>query len=105
MSKYYVQCGSFQFLTTAADPRGAALWAIHHFLGNRVALAEINWSAAETIDQPELIGALLELEDEILVSEMGFGHRDAAILECADILAEWNQMLIALERLAEGFPR
>jgi hypothetical protein len=99
MPKYYLQCGSFDFLTTADDARSAALWAIHCYVSDRVALDSIDWTDSNTIDRQDLIVALLELGDEMVVSEIGCGRDDAGQLETADILNEWNQLVVAVSRL------
>ncbi len=99
MDKFYITCGEFTFLTTATDERSAALWAVHHFLSTRVDLGTIEWSDPETIDRDDLIEAMLSLDEQVCVSEIGFGRADAATFDAADILTEWNQLAIAIQRL------
>jgi len=99
MAKYYTTCGNFEFLTTAQDPRSAALWSIHQFLANRIELSTVAWSDPETIDRQDIMEAMIELSDTVFVSEIGFGRGDAAIIDSADLLTEWNQLVIALQRL------
>ncbi len=103
MPKYYTTCGSLEFLTTAHDPRSAALWSIHQFLARHIELESVAWEDPETIDRQDLIEAMLELDDTVVVSEVGFGRDDAAILDTPDLLAEWNQLVIAVSRL-ESLP-
>lgn len=99
MSKFYIQCGAFEFLTGGDDARSAALWAIHRYLGDRVELDSINWNDPATIDRLDMVRAMLDLGDEIVVSEIGFGRDDAGRLDTADILTEWNQLIVAVLRL------
>ncbi len=102
MSKFYVRCGLFEFLTTAENPRSAALWAVHRYLGDRVALDSIDWNHPATIDRADLVHAMLDLDDQIAVSEIGFGRAEAACLDTADVLAEWNQLIVAVCRLDQS---
>ena len=99
MAKYYTTCGSFEFLTDATDPRSAALWSIHQFLANRIELDSVAWEDPDTIDRQDIMEAMFCLEDTVFVSEVGFGRDDAAIIDTADLLTEWNQLVIAVTRL------
>ena len=99
MAKYYTTCGSLEFLTTAEDPRSAALWSAHQFLCSKIELESIAWDDPETIDREDLMEAMLCLSDTMFVSEIGFGRGDAAIIDTADLLTEWNQFVIAMMRL------
>ncbi len=103
MSKFYVQCGSFELVTVAADSHSAALWAMHRYLSDRVALDSIDWDDPATIDRPDLIHAMLNLGDHLLVSEVGIGRSEAACLDTADVMTEWNQLMVAVGRLVQTF--
>ena len=99
MAKFYTTCGTFEFLTTAEDARSAALWSVHQFLSTRIELSTVEWSDPETIDRQDIMEAMIELADTVFVSEVGFGRSDAAVIDTADILTEWNQLVIAMQRL------
>ena len=100
MAKYYVTSGYCQFVTTATDPRGAALWAVHQFLDKRIGLDAVDWNAEATIDRDEVVECMLRLADTIAVSEIGFCRDDAAVLDTVDVLTEWNQLVLAIQRMA-----
>lgn len=102
MAKYYTTCGSFEFLTTATDARSAALWSIHQLLARHIDLATVSWADPETIDRQDVMEAMLCLDDTVFVSEVGFGRDDAAIIDTADLLSEWNQLAIAVQRLQDS---
>ena len=85
MAKFYITCGNFEFLTTAEDARSAALWSVHQFLSNRIELESVEWTDPETIDRDDIIEAMLELRDEILISEVGFHRDDIGRIDTADI--------------------
>lgn len=99
MAKYYITCGKYQYLTTADDQRSAALWAVHQFLSSRIEIDTVNWTDPQTIDRHDIIEAMLELSEKISISEIGFDRDDAGVIDSADILTEWNQLVIALKRL------
>ena len=103
MAKFYVTCGSFTFLTSANDARSAAVWAIHRFLAERVDLDSIDWTDPETVDRTDLMDAMLELGETVRISEIGFERTDAGELDAADVLTEWNYLVVAVSRLEEAF--
>ena len=99
MAKYYTTCGTFEFLTTSEDARSAALWSIHQFLASRIELDSVAWTEPETIDRQDIMEAMMCLDDTVFVSEIGFGRADAAIFDTADLLCEWNHLVIAIQRI------
>lgn len=103
MAKFYVTCGSFTFLTSATDPQSAALWTIHRYIAERVDLDTISWTQPETIERSDVIDAMLELGESIRISEIGFERSDAGELDTADILTEWNYLVVAVSRLEAAF--
>lgn len=95
MPKFYVQSGNVEFVTMANHARGAAIWAVHRSLSQ---------SLPFLCDEPGdvlKLDALTRLGDTIRVSEQGFDRDDAAQFDTLDIVTEWNQLLVALDRLQE----
>jgi len=93
MPKFYVQSGSLQMVLQARDSRCAAIWAAHRTLGQ---------SLPFLCDKPAddtLLADLTRLGDTIRVSQRGFDRDDASIFETLDVVTEWNQLLVALDRL------
>jgi len=99
MAKYYTTCGNLEFLTTADDPRSAALWSVHQFLASQIDLDSIAWDDPETIDRQDVMEAMVRLSDSIFISEIGFGRDEVATFDTADVLTEWNQLVIAISRI------
>ena len=99
MAKFYVTCGSFRYLTTAADAGGAALWAVHQFLHSQTTMHDVDWSSPDTIDRDDVIDAMLSLDGTMAVSEIGFGRDEVTRLDTVDVLTEWNQLVLAISRL------
>jgi hypothetical protein len=99
MAKFYVQCGLSRQLIQAEDARGAALWAVHQIIEQAIDLDSIDWMDEDEINNLELIRVLLALDEQVLVSEIGFGRGEAGAFETPDIMTEWNQLIIAVSRL------
>jgi hypothetical protein len=95
MPKFYVQSGNVELVTTAIHSRGAAIWGVHRTLSH-----SLPFLCDETTDVLAL-DDLTRLGDTIRVSEQGFDRPDATEFDTLDIVGEWNQLLIAIDRLHE----
>ncbi|MDX1947704.1 MAG: hypothetical protein SFU86_20070 [Pirellulaceae bacterium] len=93
MPKFYVQSGNLRLVLSAANARGAAIWAAH-----RVLSRSLPFLCEEPADYLAL-GPLTQLGESILVSEQGFGGMDGEAFETLDIVTEWNHLLVAIDRL------
>ena len=93
MPKFYVQSGSLEMVLQAKGGRCAAIWAAHRTLGQ-----SLPFLCEETGDYAQLAD-LTRLGDTIRVSQRGFDRHDAAVFDTLDIVSEWNQLLVALDRL------
>jgi hypothetical protein len=93
MAKFYVQSGGLKLVLQARDSRCAAIWAAHRTLSR---------SLPFLCDEPEgylELADLTQLGPTIRVSQRGFDRDDAREYETLDIVGEWNQLLVALDRL------
>ena len=99
MSKFYVTCGSLRLITTAADVDAVAIWAINQFLSKRTPLDEIDWSDPNTVYNNELMEPLSELAEELQISEIGFDRCEVGILTTSDVISEWVQLAVAINRI------
>ena len=95
MAKFYVQSGNLEIVLQAHDSRCAAIWAVHRTLS-----PSLPFLCEEAGQYLELEGAG-RLGDTIRVSERGFGSPQTAWYDTLDIVTEWNQLLVALDRLQE----
>ena len=93
MPKFYVQSGSLEMVLQAKGSRCAAIWAAHRTLSR-----SLPFLCDEPADYTQLAD-LTRLGDTIRVSQRGFDRDDAIIFETLDIVSEWNQLLVALDRL------
>lgn len=91
MAKFYVECGNFQMVTHARDARGAAIWAVHRAMGQM--LPFLSEDAGCDLSHPMVLGELIK------TSERGFGRGDASLHDTFEVVSEWNQLLVALDKL------
>jgi hypothetical protein len=80
MAKYYVESGSFRGIVASKNAETAAVWAIQRVMAPQ-----------SSLDNREDEG-LFRLQDEIGVSERGFGRRDATRILTRDAFLHWAQM-------------
>lgn len=122
MSKYYIQSGQVSFVVCACDLEGAALWAMHRIMDEKICdyeddLLELDQdpygvdpfnlpiSETEIVGIPEaipyeaMLNGLAQFGEKINVSERGFGHSDAGELETEEIFHQWRQLMQAVDRL------
>ena len=95
MAKFYVQSGSLELVLQAHDSRCAAIWAVHRTLSPSLPFL---CNAAENYQA--LVDSLL-LGATIRVSERGFDSPGGHWFDTLDVVTEWNQLLVALDRLQE----
>ncbi|HMC11788.1 MAG TPA: hypothetical protein VKH44_10875 [Pirellulaceae bacterium] len=93
MPKFYVQSGSLEMVLQAKDSRCAAIWAAHRTLSQSLPFL------CEDLTDYTKLADLTRLGDTIRVSQRGFDRDDAAIFHTLDIVTEWNQLLVALDRI------
>ena len=93
MSKYYVQSGSVRCVVQAESSRKAALWAVHRVMQQVLPME----------DSPEPVGGepVSVLAGKVSVSERGFDREDASTMSTMEVVADWNQMIVTLDRLQQ----
>jgi len=93
MPKFYVQSGNLEMVLQAHDSRCAAIWAVHRTLGQSLPFL------CEDAGDYAALSDLTRLGDSVSVSQRGFDRGDADVFDTLDIVTEWNQLLVALDRL------
>ncbi|MEL7498498.1 MAG: hypothetical protein AAFN77_12875 [Planctomycetota bacterium] len=117
MPKYYIQSGQVSYVVGACDLEGAALWAMHRIMDEKICDYEDETDqfadpfAPLPVDEKELLGVpeavpyeamlngLAMFDETILVSQRGFGNDDAGELETEEIFHQWRQLMQAVDRL------
>jgi hypothetical protein len=96
MPKFYVQSGDLKMVLQARDSRCAAIWAAHRTLSQ-----SLPFLCEEPADYAELAD-LTQLGETIRVSQRGFDRDDTAVFATLDVVSEWNQLLVALDKITAG---
>jgi hypothetical protein len=94
MPKFYVQSGNLRLITTASDPRAAAIWAVHRALASTLPFLSDHAEPSSSVSS-----APTQLGEVVRVSEQGFDRVDSEQFETLAVLAEWNQLLTAIDRI------
>jgi hypothetical protein len=97
MPKYYVQSARLKMVTQACDNRSAAIWAAHRTLSQTLPFL------CENESDYAALADLTKLGETIRVSQLGFDRDDATTFDTLDVVTEWNQLLVALDRIADKF--
>ena len=120
MAKFYIESGNVSFVVCANDAEGAALWAMHRMIDDKVCQYEdeadvraqlvedaMMFEDADDADtgvpgnvplEPMLEG-LSEFDETIKVSQRGFGRDDEGCIETEEIFRQWRQLMTAMDRL------
>lgn len=98
MAKYYVQAGCFSRIVVAEDAQGAALATVHRVLGDAIeedrTLEPVQWVTDDEVDEFSD-----EVDDQILVSEIGFGRFEAGVFSTEEIIQHWHDLMVAIENM------
>jgi hypothetical protein len=95
MAKFYVQSGNVEMVLQARDCRCAAIWATHRTLGSSLPFL------CEEAEGYAYLADITRLGETIRVSERGFDRDDAFEFDTLEVVGEWNQLLVALDRLVD----
>lgn len=128
MPKFYVKSGTVSYIVCAVDREGAALWAMHRTMDRMAELyeaAKSEWYDNDSdIEQPPesqlnaedhhemgipaaipydaMLEGLIQFDETIQISEIGFSHCEAGQLETETIFHKWRQLMLAVDRLHRG---
>ena len=115
MAKYYVQSGNFRRVVSADSSRKAAIWAVHEVMQQIIPIESSNSQGEsdshdrrhqprETHPTPEVDRTpITVLSGKVRVNERGFDRQDAGEIPTMEVVAEWNQMVLTLDRLQRMF--
>jgi hypothetical protein len=105
MAKFYIQSGTMRATLAAEDSHRAALWAVHQAMQQIVPTYDDCDLTAEEKSEAALVEGMLVLGETIRISEQGFDREDAEEMTTFAVVNEWNQLMVALERLEKLFGR
>ncbi len=99
MPKYYIQSGTVRTVVSAEDGHRAALWAVHKVMQQIVPTYDDAVETAEEKAAQAHCGGMFVLDSTIRLSEQGFDRDDCDTLTTFEVVTEWNQLMVALDRL------
>ena len=117
MPKYYIESGNVSFVVCANDAEGAALWAMHRTIDDKICDYEdeillrgqlvqdaLVYEAPidgvpENVPFEPMLEGLAEFDETILISEIGFGREDSGRLDTDVTFGQWRQLMMAMDRL------
>ncbi|GAB5515414.1 hypothetical protein [Rhodopirellula baltica] len=120
MAKFYVQSGTFRSVVAADSARKAALWAVHQVMqqvlptdedDDSLSASATNENSSNTITNRPPSGdasgqrpgstPVAVLDGRVRISERGYDRNDCAEMPTMEVVAEWNQMVLTLDRLQQ----
>lgn len=99
MAKFYIQSGTMRATLAAEDARRAALWTVHQAMQQVVPVFDDPDLTPEQKSDNAMVEGMLVLGGKIRLSEQGFDRDDAEEMNTFEVVTEWNQLMIALDRL------
>lgn len=99
MAKYYVQSGTMRVVVDAQDAQRAALWAVHKAMQQIMPIYDDAVVSPQAKSDLAAAQGMFVLDGTLRLSEQGFDRDDAASMETFGVVTEWNQLMIALDRL------
>lgn len=100
MAKFYIQSGNFRRVVAADSSRKAAVWAVHEVMQQIVPTEDSPALHNSNQDDPKPV---VVLSGKLRVDERGFDRFDAKELPTIEVVAEWTQMVMTLDRLQKMF--
>ncbi len=101
MAKYYVQSGTMRTVVQAQSGNNAALWAVHQAMQQVLPIENCNTESPRSTGKTSVGDGLAVLSSAIRVSEQGFDRSDAKSLVTIDVVTEWTQLIMTLDRLEQ----
>ncbi|TWU18104.1 hypothetical protein [Allorhodopirellula heiligendammensis] len=93
MAKFYVQSGTFRRVVAAESGIKAALWAVHEVM--QQILPNEEERGAPSTESVTMLSA------RVRVDERGFDRHDAQELSTMEVMGQWTEMVMTLDRLQQ----
>ncbi|MFK7737468.1 MAG: hypothetical protein AB8B50_15645 [Pirellulaceae bacterium] len=101
MAKFYVQSGNVRTVISAEDQEKAALWVVHKALQQVVPVYEDMELTPDEKSEVTIIEGVMVLGNTLEISEKGFDRTDSESHDTFELLVQWHQLMVALDRLSE----
>ena len=101
MRTFFVQSGTLRMKVHAEQPDRAALWAVHQVLAQVLPVFDDDELSAQEKQAVASFNGMLALDAQIRLSELGFDRDDALCFDTSEVMTEWSQLVIALQKIDE----
>ncbi|CAN0487450.1 unnamed protein product [Hapterophycus canaliculatus] len=102
MAKFYIQSGNFRRVVAADSTRKAAVWAVHEVMQQIIPTDEPSEQPRPQQEHQDAQPVVV-LSGKLRVDERGFDRFDAKEIPTVEVVAEWTQMVMTLDRLQQMF--
>jgi hypothetical protein len=99
MPKFYVACGSVEWIVEAESARQAAMRLMDEVLGSHIWIYDDAALSEQDRRDHLVIETLLHLGTEVRVSQRGSQRCDAGVFGVPELLDDWDRMMTAVSRL------
>ena len=99
MAKFYVQSGTMRTVVQAESSRKAALWAVHQAMQQVLPVEDDSAASPESKSEHVSRDGVAVLSQRVSISQRGFDREDSTSLTTMDIVREWNDLVVTLNRL------
>ncbi len=100
MAKFYVQSGNIRTVIASDDVEKAALWVVHKAMEQVVPVYEDAELSPEQKGELAVVQGIMVLGNTVKISEIGFDRADGDELDTFQLLVQWHQLMVALDRLS-----
>ena len=100
MAKFYVQSGNVRTVISADDSEKAALWVVHKALQQVIPVYEDSELTPDEKSEVSIVQGVMVLGNDIQINEIGFDRSDSQSMDTFELLVQWHQLMIALDRLS-----
>lgn len=101
MAKYYVQSGTVRTVVSADDCEKAALWVVHRAMQQVMPVYEDTDLTPQEKGDVAIVQGVMVLGNSVQLSEVGFDNQDAVVLDTFELVVQWHQLMVALDRLQQ----
>jgi fibronectin type 3 domain-containing protein len=99
MAKFYVQSGTLRSVVQAESSKRAALWAVHQAMQQVLPMEDADGITPQDKNDAIAENGMAVMSRTVTVSERGFDRADAAKLPTLEVVNEWNDLVMTLDRL------
>lgn len=101
MAKYYIQSGEINVVVSAGDAEAAALFVLNQTINSLLEIENVDERLIDNSNMEFVIQCLELLDNEFLVSEIGFGRNEVATFDTELMFKRWCELMTAMNELMD----